>query len=56
MGLLCERSPLGEIKEKEKEKKKGERGGAMGPRPMRGAPSPPLGRPPLPVKGLVPHC
>ena len=43
MGLLCERSPLGN---KEKKRKKGERGGAMGLGPMGGgAPIPPLGRP-----------
>ena len=56
MGLLYERSPLGEIK-REKEKEKKEREGvapwALGPCGVR---HPPLaGHTPL-ARGLVPHC
>jgi hypothetical protein len=56
MGLSGEKGPLGELKgKKEKGKKRGEAPWALGP--MRGAPPPPLGRPPPLSKGtLVPHC
>jgi hypothetical protein len=57
MGLLCERSPLGEIKGKKKKKKKGERGGgAMGPRAHEAPPSPLWPATPLGKGTLVPHC
>ena len=49
MGLSGEKGPLGEIKGKEK-RKEGEAPWALGP--MRGAPPPPLGRPPPLAKGL----
>ena len=54
MGLSGEKGPLGkEIKGKKEKKKRSGGGGAMGPRAHEGcAPSPPLGRPPPPSKGL----
>ena len=46
MGLIYERSPLGEIKE-EKKKKKGGEGGAMGPRAHESGATPTMAGAPL---------
>ena len=56
MGLSGEKGPLGENKKGKRKRKKGEGGGAMGPRAHEGgAPSPPLVGAPL-ACGIVPHC
>ena len=58
MGVSGEKLPLGQKKTpKQKEKKKGVGGGAMGPRAHEGgAPSPPLAGAPPSTCGIVPHC
>ena len=55
MGLIYERGPLGEIKEKGKEKKR-EREGRHGPWAHEGCAPPPLADHLPLARGLVPHC